>query len=509
MRKFLQNFSLSLILILCFVFQAYATVALPSFTQILLSEFTITKDSPLSIVITSDREAKLSVTVLQKDDAFSLGSGKVSSSPVTIQWDGKKNDELLPNGNYTLELRLSDLTTGETSAIEQYAIILDYSDEPLEIEDLSYSNDLFDSVAEPNPSPETLVSETHTTIITPAYQSTHQCDHDHCFWNTPMDITNEQAIWDMLMSPITVVDGDQKKQVYLMSEPNESATKIADVTCASQGLHVLESLDNGWTLVETYSSSFHDTKLKDAWNLFTQGYIKTDLLKTKEPGNKEFGIVIDKLTQRLYLFQNGEMIAELLASTGLANQKQPYNETRSGEFFLISPVGEFSSDNLKCSFGIRFNDGDLLHEVPHLVNADGSYNYRTTEPKLGMRASHGCIRVQRLLNPDGINMKWIWNKIYKGIASKTVKIVIWEDYLGRQIPIPSDDTMVYYNPDGGSNYHSRETCKGVKDKFLPLTGFRYDQMEEAPYVKLTACGYCTPPRRIADIQAINNAHLPQ
>ena len=38
-------------------------------------------------------------------------------------------------------------------------------------------------------------------------------------------------------------------------------------------------------------------------------------------------------------------------------------------------------------------------------------------------------------------MKWLWdNRKHLG------RMVIWEDWQGRQIPIPNDDTVLYYNP---------------------------------------------------------------
>lgn len=457
---------------------------LPMFTQVLLSDLAVTNDAPFSITLSTNIEARLTFSIIAGGETYDLDTGMVSQTPTTIKWNGTVNNQPLANGEYTLQLTLSDKDTGVVAVNEHYPITVSLSDAPLAVP----------------------VSATiESAAFTPAMTSPHACAHENCYWNTPMDITDEAAVWAMLMAPMTVIDGDQKKQIKLMSEPDANSTPIADITCASQSVHVLEHLDNGWSLVETYSSSFHDSNIK-AWNAFSQGYVKTSLLKEKAPGNKEYGIVVDKLTQRLYLFKNGTILAELLCSTGLPNKTQPYNETRSGEFFLLSPIGEFSSDNLRCSFGIRFNDGDILHEVPHLDNADGTNNYRNTEPKLGTRASHGCVRVQRLKNPDGINMKWIWNEIYKGIASKTVKFVIWEDYNGRQIPLPDPETKVYYNSDGGTNYHRRETCQGVKDKYLPLSSFAYKELDTAPYASLTPCGYCVPLLRVTDINAINDAH---
>jgi len=346
----------------------------------------------------------------------------------------------------------------------------------------------------------TAAPQAELPVITPAHESAYDPQHKNCYWCTPMDITDEEAVWNMLIAPIKVVDAGQKEQVIVYAQPDTDSERLGVVTGASQAVHVLEELSNGWTLVETYSSSFHDSKVR-AWNKFITGYIKTNQLKTYTP-RTDYGMVVDKLTQRLYIFKEGKLFTTLLVSTGLYNDQQPYNETRSGEFLIISRTGDFKSDNLICAKALRFNGGDLLHEVPHVLNADGSKNYKNCEPKLGTRASHGCIRVQRLKNSDGINMTWIWNNIKVG-----TKMVVWEDYAGRQLPIPDAQTPVYYNPDGGSNYHGDAYCNGVKDKFLPLTAFTYGELDSGEYADLTRCGYCVPPLRVEELNELNEMYL--
>ena len=167
----------------------------------------------------------------------------------------------------------------------------------------------------------------------------HFCDAPDCFWELNMDVTDTESVWAMLTAPMTVLDGDHRAQKYVYAEPDEGSERIGEVTCTTQGVHVLESYDDGWSLIETYSSSFSSSRVK-AWNQLVTGYVKTELLKTVDV-DQEWGLVVDKFTQRLYVFHQGEMIEELLVSTGYGTSSEPYNETRSGEYLLYSATGGF------------------------------------------------------------------------------------------------------------------------------------------------------------------------
>ena len=305
------------------------------------------------------------------------------------------------------------------------------------------------------------------------------------YWLTPMDITDEAAVWTMLMAPVTVLTGGQQEQVVLRAEKSENSEGVGEVTCASQGVQVLRDDGDGWTLVRCYSSSFHDT-VTEKWNALTEGWVPTERLTSVTPDGG-MGLVVDKLTQRLYVFRDGRLFSTLRVSTGLPNEKQPYNETRSGEFLLVSKVGDFKSDNMTCEMAIRFNSGDLLHQVPY-IGSDKDYDI--CESKLGERASHGCIRVQRKRTPEGVNMRWIWEN-YR----KNTKLVIWEDTEGRTKAETPPETQVYYNPKGGKNYHLKATCYGVRDEYEPMTALTFAQLSEDKYRKLTPCPYCNPPEK--------------
>ncbi len=351
--------------------------------------------------------------------------------------------------------------------------------------------------AEASPVP----AQTLDVVFTPSYGSAYPITEKDAgtYWGTPMDITDEAAIWEMLTAPITVYDYSHRGQRKIYAEPNTNSRTVGVVTGSSQGIRVIEKYDNGWALVECYSSTFHDNSV-DAWNMLVQGYVKQSWLDTKKV-NKKYHIVVDKLTQRLYLFGEGKCLATLLVSTGISNAEQPYNETRSGEFLYISPTGGFWSDNMFAPMGMKFNDGDLLHEVPYVQRSGSSTRiYEPTEPLLGQRASHGCIRVQRKQNADGYNMKWIWDN-----RKDVGRIVVWEDWQGRQMAYPADDTVLYYNANGGDYYHKEDHCYSATDDVV-FTAFTYAELDSGDYAKLEFCPYCAPAMRRAEIDKVNEEH---
>ena len=356
--------------------------------------------------------------------------------------------------------------------------------------------------------------EPEPSDITPAYRSaeTPPEGHEGCYWCTPMDLIDEKAVWAMLTSPMTVADIDMNKQTVVYAEPDENSEGIGMLTGQSQGVHVLETLDNGWTKIETYSTSFHDSKVKN-FNAFVTGYVPTKKLKTVQV-NQNYGIIIDKLTQRLYFYKDGHLETSLAVSTGKYNpsakKQQPYNETRAGEYMIIwTKTGALNDEDsgMICSYALKFNAADYIHEVPHKENKDGTKNFRGFEEILGTRASHGCIRVQAKKNADGYNMSVLANLIKKRKDKNCVKLVIWEDYQGRQVTIPDDDTPLYYNPKGGTYYHAVANCSSIKKKFLPLTAFSFGELDDGKYSKLKMCPYCMPTPRRAFLEEINEVHL--
>ena len=423
-----------------------------------------------------------------------LGAVAVEAGSGRVDWNGLLPDgSAVPAGYYMVGMQMRG-ENGEESA--EYLISVEIlGGEMADVLDFAAAEDAQEAL-----SSDAMEQTGETVQGIPVATSFWDMDPDQ------YDLTNpehQQAIWDIMMQPITVIEGDQTENVYITNQPGISPRPYKD-NCAgelhgqSQGVHILEedTDGDGYVLIEAYSNDGTKSESEYVESLAAdriQGYIKKSRLYTDKPSDK-YGILVDKLRQKLYLFEEGRIISELLVSTGLNNKNQPYNETPAGEYLTVSRVGDFKAGSRTIGrFAIRINGGTLLHEVLHDVNKDGSRNYGNYEPDLGKKASHGCVRIPRRKNEDGINMEWFWSNL----ENKT-KVIIWDDK-DREMykpELPSDELTLYRNPDGGSNYHLDQNCSGVKSKFLPLTGdFTYGDLTSDTFKKLTPCSYCGAPQK--------------
>ena len=58
------------------------------------------------------------------------------------------------------------------------------------------------------------------------------------------------------------------------------------------------------------------------------------------------------------------------------------------------------------------------------------------------------------------------------------------------------DTVLYYNPEGGTMYHLDPECRIIHPNFLPLTGhFTVSQLNDPEYSELRPCNVCGAPER--------------
>ncbi|NLB91087.1 MAG: hypothetical protein GX786_07705, partial [Clostridiales bacterium] len=95
---------------------------------------------------------------------------------------------------------------------------------------------------EPATEKEEVVLTGEKRYFSPSDYSPHDCEHEACFWKLPIGEMNEQAIWEAMMTPITVVkatrDTAADRQIFnVYSEPDEEAKVVGEVTAVSQGIH--------------------------------------------------------------------------------------------------------------------------------------------------------------------------------------------------------------------------------------------------------------------------------
>lgn len=417
----------------------------------------------------------LTVTYQGDEDSVIIITRPVTAGVNEIPWDGTVQGKMAPEGYRELTFCLSDESgiTSDRNSVDVYCV----------------------GVPEPRPAHD-------AEYFPPNYDSQTLCAHSSCYWKLNMGEMNESAIWQVLTAPITIIPGEERHQVKLLAEPRaDCKTYTGEVTYSSQGVHVLRE-ENGWSLVEAYSSSVEGSSV-GVYAAHCQGWIPTDKLKTVEV-DQTTGIVIDKLQQRLYVFRDGHLYSTLLCSTGFARKDTPFNETPAGEYLTVSWTGGFWSGSLYCDMGIRINDGILLHEVPCRISTDDAgaevRDYTRCERYLGEKASHGCIRIQKRTSPEGVNAKWLWDHLSRKPATK---VIIWDE-LGRQLMYPDDDFLLYYNSNGGKYYHSSPTCTQVKKEYQSqLEPFPYGELDNKPFSKLEPCQGCAPQLRHAGIDSIN------
>ncbi len=477
-----------------------AWAAMPELTGVFPSDETVTPGGTVDISYEASVPGTLRIEAHPLDKQGNEALLQESAVPAgrgVFTWDGRIAGAAAAAGRWAIRLTLSNDDGGFV-----FAAVVDVPGEVTQTAtaaETATTSTVATATADSAPRPKVTPS--------PDRQLSEYPDpHENCYWQ--MDIDNldprneaDQAIiWEIMMQPITVLDAnDPKAHVYPLittdADPKDAKNSLTgQLHCKTQGVHVIETLDNGWSLIEAYTNDGYGAPTNSLRNIggkLISGYVRTEKLKTVKP-NEHIALLIDKLSQRLYVFQDGKMTGELLISTGKPTKDQPWNETPAGEFLTDSWVGEFVNGNMLCDLAIRINGGVLLHEVPHRMMADGTPDYEVFEKYLGQKASHGCVRIQRKKNAQGMNMRWLWDNL-----KRSAKVLVWDDK-GRSLPPPDPDLPVFYNPDGGKNYHLDQNCPYVKDRFLPLTGITYADLFTDKYKKLTPCATCNPPSRHDD-----------
>ncbi len=390
----------------------------PLITKIWQSDFVLAENElEIGFEASEDGTLRVQLKNYQDDSVTDMEEIPVSKGENSFQWGGNVNGARVTDGSYALILTLQ--TPGGNESVAQYVMVEAKSAETAEEDGAIVVTDVTPP-PEPDPTP------IPPPLLSPPYSS----QNDGTFWSMTPGELDDQVIWDILMQPITVYDGvEARDHVYLMENPDGTGKKVAQIHGKSQGLHVLsERNEHGYVLVEAFSNydrTYYPKTDEEKATVFDlkRGYIKASGLKTVNV-QQDKALLIDKLTQRMYLFINGERVTEFLISTGTFRGDDYLFETVPGEFITVSHTGTLVDGNMNSAMAIRINGGILVHEVPHKLRADGSFDYSSFEGYLGTKQSHGCIRVQRLKTPEGYNQRWIWENFKRGAP---YKVIIWDD----------------------------------------------------------------------------------
>jgi hypothetical protein len=480
----------------------------PQITQLTLQDARVSPGKPFNMSVNVNMPGLLLVVFHVADKQYEIFREEIPDGLTAVEWTGLVDGQTPPAGTHTLSVVFLDQTgfaanpqhiTLEVAASPDAAV----QETPLPVKNQEALPTVTAFVATATPEP----AEKGKTYSVPTKEEVPPDELGSDFWSLPVGDFNEEAIWKVMMQPMTVLWGKDQRDTYKLRAARDDSTEreniLGEVSYESQGVNIIEQYDDGWSLVEVFNSSYGpDNRSRRGYgdtDELIRGYVRSNELKTIQP-RTDYGILIDKLKQRLYIFQEGKLFTELLISTGVPTKQQPWNETPSGEFFMVSRTGDFNAGNLVCRMAMRINSGVLIHEVPYILNeATGYWDYSSQEAQLGMKASHGCIRVQRRNNEVGVNMTWMWNNI-----KQNTKVLVWDDAPGRYYVVPEDTLALYFNPVGGKYYHLDQNCSSIKDHFLPLAGeMTYAQLKDAEYNKLNPCPYCNPPIRAAEIARIN------
>ena len=213
----------------------------------------------------------------------------------------------------------------------------------------------------------------------------------------PSRSATDEEIWELMTAPAVVFDNGQGTGNDILSKPGKGGKVLGHVHGTGTALEVIRIEEGGkWAYV-------------GAWNLqkanYIEGYVKVSDLKVVTPA-QDYGLLIDKQTQTMVIFANGERVAELKVSTG--NPALKY-ETEAGSYLTCNRLASFRTGSYRYEFPFRINGATLIHSVGWLEH-NSFRSFENENARLGTKASHGCVRVERTTE-GGYNAWWLWTHL--------------------------------------------------------------------------------------------------
>ncbi len=209
----------------------------------------------------------------------------------------------------------------------------------------------------------------------------------------------DAEIWEKMRMPSVVVDIAPASHQKVFAEPDTKSKSLGTLHGQTQALEVLE-IDGTWAKVGAWNHESAD---------YVEGWVPLKVLKAEEP-HGDYGLLLDKKEQTLTVFYQGQRLDTLLVSTGRIEKGELYQETAAGSFLTDLHRADFSTNGLKYDFVIRYDGGNLLHQIPYAWGKEKK-DYKAGEVYLGTKASHACVRIQAQPGAGGLNAYWLWTHL--------------------------------------------------------------------------------------------------
>lgn len=216
----------------------------------------------------------------------------------------------------------------------------------------------------------------------------------------PQSGDSDETIWEMMMQPSVVVDTKDVGHQKVYDRPDKSGEVLGEIHGQSQAVMVKELREDGWARISAWNHEGGE---------LVEGYVPANVLKTERP-SQEYGLLLDKQAQELTVFYRGERLTTLPVSTGLMAPDKLLRETPAGMYLTLRHVDNFASDGYYYDYAIRYDGGNLLHQLGYKTRG-GRKDFSAQVEQLGSKASHGCVRLPSAVDDQGVNAYWLWTHL--------------------------------------------------------------------------------------------------
>lgn len=226
---------------------------------------------------------------------------------------------------------------------------------------------------------------------------------------------DDESVWAALMAPVTVVNIGNLQHQFVYRDPDKNSYKLGIVHGQTAGLMVLDPDVGGFARVRA---------ARHGDGQWIEGYVPLSKLKTMIPDSR-YGVVIDKTAQTLTVYGAGKKIGSLPVSTGVFVPPGTDSfETVSGAFLTQDRIASFVAEGYRYDHALRIDGGNLIHQAGYRT-VSGLPDFSGQRPALGQKASHGCVRVDNRVSPEGLNAWWLYANLPPG-----TKVLVLPDEKG-------------------------------------------------------------------------------